>query len=97
MYSSGLVSKVSTYFYLPHVIRFQPSYDVSIIVLLLTICQYHRCRAPPDNLESAGQPRFRAHTEAIMDAFDPLTMWDVFGIVADVQVSPTITSSLLLC
>ncbi|KDQ58372.1 hypothetical protein JAAARDRAFT_128445 [Jaapia argillacea MUCL 33604] len=43
-----------------------------------------KCRAPPEELEREGRPRFRAHTEALMDTFEPIDLWDAFGLVADV-------------
>lgn len=46
----------------------------------------HRCRAFPHELETAGRPRFRAHTEGLWDTFTPAVLWDVFGVVADVEV-----------
>ena len=46
----------------------------------------YRCRAYPENLDHAGPPRFRAHTETLVEAFDHGILWDVFGINADVQV-----------
>ena len=47
-----------------------------------------RCRAYPEDLEKEGPPRFRAHTEALVDTFDPGILWDVFGVNADVEVRP---------
>ncbi|TFK84740.1 hypothetical protein K466DRAFT_496044 [Polyporus arcularius HHB13444] len=44
-----------------------------------------KCRAYPDNLAEAGPARFRAHTDALMETFDPGILWDVFGVNADVQ------------
>ncbi|TFK87763.1 hypothetical protein K466DRAFT_586114 [Polyporus arcularius HHB13444] len=44
-----------------------------------------KCRAYADDLSTAGPPRFRAHTEAIVETFDPGILWDVFGVNADVE------------
>ncbi|KAI0350129.1 hypothetical protein OH77DRAFT_1573834 [Trametes cingulata] len=43
-----------------------------------------RCRALPHELERAGRPRFRAHTECAMDNLTAAQLWDVFGIIGDV-------------
>ncbi|KIJ58889.1 hypothetical protein HYDPIDRAFT_177978 [Hydnomerulius pinastri MD-312] len=43
-----------------------------------------KCRAPPDQLAHEGPPRFRVHTEALIDTFDADNLWDAFGIVGDV-------------
>ncbi|KDQ62230.1 hypothetical protein JAAARDRAFT_189576 [Jaapia argillacea MUCL 33604] len=43
-----------------------------------------KCQAPPDELEREGRPRFRDHTEVLVETFDPGDLWDVFGVVADV-------------
>ncbi|TBU25238.1 hypothetical protein BD311DRAFT_780434 [Dichomitus squalens] len=39
-----------------------------------------KCRARPTDLENEGPPRFREHTECLMETFDTLTLWDVFGL-----------------
>ncbi|PIL37761.1 transcription factor [Ganoderma sinense ZZ0214-1] len=44
-----------------------------------------KCLAFPDNLENPGKPRFREHTECLVETFTPRVLWDVFGVVADVQ------------
>ncbi|KAI0643083.1 hypothetical protein C8Q79DRAFT_1002821 [Trametes meyenii] len=44
-----------------------------------------KCQAPKNELDSADDPRFREHTHALLDTFDPGTLWDVFGIVDDVK------------
>lgn len=46
-----------------------------------------RCFARPDELDRAGDLRFREHTEVLVDHFDHGVLWDSFGIVADVIVS----------
>ncbi len=74
-YRLGMVSKVS---------HCPPSFTHS---RPLTTC--HRCRAFPDQLEQAGRPRFRAHTEKVVETFSPAIAWDVFGINADVRVRGT--------
>ncbi|KDQ56151.1 hypothetical protein JAAARDRAFT_195354 [Jaapia argillacea MUCL 33604] len=43
-----------------------------------------KCRAAPDELETEGMPRFRNHTELLVETFDSIDLWDAFGIVADV-------------
>ncbi|KAH9951837.1 hypothetical protein B0H21DRAFT_843134 [Amylocystis lapponica] len=43
-----------------------------------------KCYATPDELGSAGPTRFRAHTECLIETFDPGTLWDVFGVVDEV-------------
>lgn len=45
-----------------------------------------RCRAYPEHLDQPGPPRFREHTDALMETFDPGILWDVFGVNANVQV-----------
>ena len=57
----------------------------SLIVIVLTV-HNHRCLAFPDNLENPGKSRFREHTECLVETFTPRILWDVFGVVADVQV-----------
>ncbi|KAJ2989849.1 hypothetical protein NUW54_g8655 [Trametes sanguinea] len=44
-----------------------------------------KCRALPHELESAGPPRFRAHTECLHETFTSAVLYDVFGVVADVK------------
>ena len=53
---------------------------------LVTDMRY-RCRAYPEELDKAGSPRFRAHTETLVDTFMPRVLWDVFGVHSDVTVS----------
>ncbi|TFK84482.1 hypothetical protein K466DRAFT_496496 [Polyporus arcularius HHB13444] len=45
-----------------------------------------KCLATPDNFDTAGLPRFRAHTCNLWETYedDPGTLWDVFGVVNDV-------------
>ncbi|TBU39994.1 hypothetical protein BD309DRAFT_993389 [Dichomitus squalens] len=43
-----------------------------------------KCRARPTELENEGPPRFREHTECLMETFDAPTLWDVFGIDSNV-------------
>ncbi|KAH7904126.1 hypothetical protein BJ138DRAFT_1019557, partial [Hygrophoropsis aurantiaca] len=43
-----------------------------------------RCRAPPDQLATEGPPRFREHTEVLVETFEADDLWDAFGIVGDV-------------
>ncbi|KAH9946447.1 hypothetical protein B0H21DRAFT_779117 [Amylocystis lapponica] len=43
-----------------------------------------KCQATPEELAGAGTPRFREHTEQMINAFDAETLWDVFGVVDDV-------------
>ncbi|OJT03664.1 hypothetical protein TRAPUB_5692 [Trametes pubescens] len=45
-----------------------------------------KCHALPHELESAGDPRFRDHTEALLDTFTPAVLWDVFGVDGDVTL-----------
>lgn len=45
-----------------------------------------RCQALPDELESMGPPRFREHTEALVDTLSLRELWDVFGVVGNVKV-----------
>ncbi|KAH9937976.1 hypothetical protein B0H21DRAFT_698721 [Amylocystis lapponica] len=42
-----------------------------------------KCQALPEELETAGTPRFREHTEQLMAGLDSRTLWDVFGVVED--------------
>ncbi|KAH9923725.1 uncharacterized protein BXZ73DRAFT_91410 [Epithele typhae] len=44
-----------------------------------------KCLAFPDELDNQGTPRFRALTDHLQDVFDPGTLWDVFGVVRDVE------------
>ncbi|TBU36576.1 hypothetical protein BD309DRAFT_995548 [Dichomitus squalens] len=43
-----------------------------------------KCRARPTELANEGPPRFRDHTECLMETFDALTLWDVFGLDSNV-------------
>ncbi|TBU51366.1 hypothetical protein BD310DRAFT_834530 [Dichomitus squalens] len=43
-----------------------------------------KCCARPTELETEGPPRFREHTECLMETFDAATLWDVFGINGNV-------------
>ncbi|TBU53492.1 hypothetical protein BD310DRAFT_774757, partial [Dichomitus squalens] len=43
-----------------------------------------KCRARPTELDKAGPPRFREHTECLLETFDAPTLWDVFGIDSNV-------------
>jgi hypothetical protein len=47
-----------------------------------------RCDAFPDELDNVGGPRFREYHEGLVFAYghDRTTLWDVFGVVRDVQV-----------
>lgn len=53
-------------------------------MLLLTICS---CTAQNGDLDSGGGPRAHAHSEQLRTTMDPRTLWDDYGIVADVEVS----------
>ncbi|KAI1786865.1 hypothetical protein LXA43DRAFT_897215 [Ganoderma leucocontextum] len=44
-----------------------------------------KCLAYPHELETAGTPRFRDHTEALIDTLTPRELWDIFGVVAGVK------------
>lgn len=47
-----------------------------------------RCTAPSDGLDSDEYPRrSHEHTRALLNAFDPRTLWDEYGVVSDVIVS----------
>jgi hypothetical protein len=46
----------------------------------------HRCLARPHELDRPGLPRTRRHTELLIQYWDPVTLWDVFGVVGDVMV-----------
>ncbi|KAI9069864.1 hypothetical protein FKP32DRAFT_1558895 [Trametes sanguinea] len=43
-----------------------------------------RCRAQPQDEFLEGPARFREHTALLRDAYDAETLWDVFGLNADV-------------
>ncbi|KDQ55327.1 hypothetical protein JAAARDRAFT_86873, partial [Jaapia argillacea MUCL 33604] len=43
-----------------------------------------KCRVPPSNLEKAGLPQFRDHTDTLIETFDLGELWDAFGVVSDV-------------
>lgn len=65
-------------------------------VLLLTFLRYDRCTAPPNNLDGRGYPRrSHVHTRALLEAFDHRVLWDDYGVVADIIVSPWPPSPLL--
>ncbi|RDX42526.1 hypothetical protein OH76DRAFT_1458725 [Lentinus brumalis] len=44
-----------------------------------------KCRAFPDELDQGGPPRFRAHTECVVETFPAGVVWDVFGLNVDVE------------
>ena len=44
------------------------------------------CTAENNNLDSGGGPRANAHTNQLRATMDPRTLWDDYGIVADVEV-----------
>ncbi|KAH9916112.1 uncharacterized protein BXZ73DRAFT_92536 [Epithele typhae] len=43
-----------------------------------------KCLAFPDSLDRPGVPRFRVSAEHLQRAFDPGTLWDLFGLLSDV-------------
>jgi hypothetical protein len=45
-----------------------------------------RCCARPDELDRPGTLRTRQHTELLIQYWDAVTLWDVFGVVGDVKV-----------
>lgn len=45
------------------------------------------CTAQNSDLDGGGGPRAHAHTEQLRTTMDPRTVWDEYGIVADVEVS----------
>ncbi len=49
-----------------------------------------RCRAFPDDLDQPGRPRFKEHTDYVINTFTARTVWDVFGL------NPTVTVSELI-
>lgn len=60
--------------------------------IMPNILSVNRCRAFPDELEKEGAPRFREHTEALLETFSSRELWDVFGVIEAV----TVRSLLLL-
>jgi hypothetical protein len=46
-----------------------------------------RCRAAPNDLGQAGRPRTREHLAELLDTYPVGTLWDVFGVNGDVEVS----------
>ena len=71
MYHTGLVHMVS--------------YPYRLWVTLhLTVCS---CTAQNSDLNSSGRPRAHAHSEQLHTTMDLRTLWDDYGIVADVEVS----------
>lgn len=53
---------------------------------MMYLVPLHRCRAFPHELDKAGAPRFREHTEALTETFSAHELWDVFGVVEAVKV-----------
>ncbi|KDQ55428.1 hypothetical protein JAAARDRAFT_195807 [Jaapia argillacea MUCL 33604] len=47
-----------------------------------------RCRATPEQLGGLGEPQFEAHTDVLIDGFDPGWAWTTYGI--DVNVTDRI-------
>ncbi len=50
---------------------------------------FERCTAPSDHLEEKGDPRFNEYNDLLHQTYDNKTLWDTFGIVADVMVRIT--------
>ena len=61
----------------------------AIELYLISLCytSLYRCRAFPHELEKEGAPRFREHTEALLETFTARELWDVFGVIESVKVS----------
>jgi hypothetical protein len=63
-------------------------------LVLLSINEY-RCTASNKDLDGEGGRRSHAHTDALFDVFDHKTMWDDYGVIPDVLVSPLTTATRL--
>ena len=77
----------------PEVSRCTPGLLCTDTNFFLLLC---RCRAFPHELDKAGTPRFREHTEALAETFSARELWDVFGIVDAVKVR-TLNACISYC
>lgn len=57
----------------------------------------HRCLARPDQLEHIGKPCFQELTECLLHSFDFTTLWDSFGIIAEVKVYVYLNLEAMVC
>lgn len=53
-----------------------------------------RCTALPHNLDGQGGPRTQEHRESLLESMTLKQMWDYYGYIGDVNVSPKSNASV---